>query len=182
MLRTMNVSISQILSGTPLWVFVLLGYLVWVGATRLKAGVRSLTRIWITPGIFIVWGLIGLFQRPGSFSEVLLRWAVGLVLGVALGIAFRIPMRVDRPRRLVALPGSILPLLRVLIIFGSHYVLRVAAAIHPDAGAGYLNWDIYVSGASAGYFFGWSIRFMMSYAKAPQVDLGAVPTPTPGQA
>jgi len=68
--------------------------------------------------------LIGLFQRPGSFSEVLLRWAVGLVLGGALGIAFRIPMRADRPRRLVALPGSILPLLRVLIIFGAQGYLR----------------------------------------------------------
>jgi hypothetical protein len=35
----------------------------------------------------------------------------------------------------------------------------------------YLNWDIYVSGASAGYFMGWSVRFMMSYVKAPHVDL-----------
>jgi hypothetical protein len=150
---------------------VLLAYLVWMGATRLKPGVRALSRIWITPAIFIVWGLVGLFQRPGEFSEVLTRWVVGLVLGGALGIAFRIRMQADRPRRLVLLPGSVLPLLRILIIFGAHYVLRVAAAVHPDMSATYLNWDIYVSGASAGYFAGWVVRFMMSYAKAPQVDL-----------
>jgi hypothetical protein len=86
-------------------------------------------------------------------------------------------MQADHARRRVRLPGSALPLLRILIIFGSHYVLRVAAAIHPEMGATYLSWDIYVSGASAGYFMGWSIRFMMSYAKAPPVDLAPSTVP-----
>ena len=67
----MTPSIAQILSGTPIWVFVLLAYLLWVGASRLLPGVRDLAKIWITPAIFIVWGLVGLFQRPGDFSEVL---------------------------------------------------------------------------------------------------------------
>jgi hypothetical protein len=173
----MHPTISQILSGTPIWVFALLAYLLWVGSARLKAGVRDLARIWITPAIFIVWGLVGLFQRPGDFSEVLIRWAVGFGGGAALGLAFAIPMQADHSRRRVLLPGSILPLLRILVIFGSHYVLRVAAAIHPEMSATYLNWDIYVSGASAGYFLGWSIRFMMSYAKAPQVQLESGATP-----
>jgi hypothetical protein len=80
-------------------------------------------------------------------------------------------MQADRGRRRVLLPGSLLPLLRILVIFGAHYVLRVAAAIHPDMSATYLTWDIYVSGASAGYFVGWSVRFMRSYVQAPQADL-----------
>jgi hypothetical protein len=175
----MTPSLPQILSGTPLWVFVLLAYLLFIGATRLRPGVRDLAKIWITPAIFIVWGLFGLFQRPGDFSGVLMRWAVGLVVGIALGLAFAIPMQADRAHRRVLLPGSILPLLRILIIFGSHYVLRVAAAIHPDMSATYVNWDIYVSGASAGYFMGWSVRFLTSYAKAPQIDLPAARAANP---
>ena len=167
----MNVSIAQILSGTPIWVFILLAYLIWVGAKRLRPGVRELSKIGITPAIFIVWGLIGLFQRPGDFSTVLAHWAVGALLGTALGLAVGIPMQVDRPRRLVLLPGSFLPLLRVLVIFGAHYVLRVAAAIHADMSATYWTWDIYVSGASAGYFAGWSVRFVRSYLTAPHVEL-----------
>jgi len=125
----MNVSISQILSGTPIWVFALFAFLIWTGARRLKAGVREFAKIWITPGIFIVWGLIGLFQQPGDFSDVLFHWAIGAVLGAALGLAFGIPLQADHTRRLVLLPGSVLPLLRILIIFGAHYVLRVAGAI-----------------------------------------------------
>jgi hypothetical protein len=69
------------------------------------------------------------------------------------------------------LPGSVLPLLRILIIFGAHYVLRVAATIRPDSSSTYLTWDIYVSGAGAGYFFGWSLRFIRSYRGAPSADL-----------
>ena len=88
-------------------------------------------------------------------------------------------MQADHARRRVLLPGSILPLLRILIIFGSHYVLRVAAAIQPDMSATYLSWDIYVSGASAGYFVGWSVRFMLSYKKAPQRDLPAAGAANP---
>src|SRR6202167_6179107 len=95
----MTRSIAQILAGTPIWVFVLLAYLLWIGASRLKPGVRDLARIWITPAIFIVWGLFGLFQRPGDFSEVLIRWVVGFALGAALGLAFAIPMTADRGRR-----------------------------------------------------------------------------------
>jgi uncharacterized protein DUF6622 len=167
----MNISIGRILSGTPLWVFVLFAYLIWTGAQRLKPGVRQLARIGITPAIFIIWGLIGLFQRPGDFSNVLAHWAIGAILGSALGLAVGIPMQADRGRRRVLLPGSVLPLLRILVIFGAHYVLRVAAAIHPDMSATYLTWDIYVSGASAGYFVGWSVRFMRSYIQAPQADL-----------
>jgi hypothetical protein len=168
----MHVTLSDVLSGTPKWVFVLFAYLVWVGASRLKPGVRALAKIGITPGIFILWGLIGLVHQTGDFSQILAHWAIGAVLGGALGLALAIPMQTDRARRLVLLPGSVLPLLRILLIFGAHYVLRVAAAIHPDVAATYLTWDIYVSGASAGYFIGWSVRFIQSYLHAPQLDLG----------
>jgi hypothetical protein len=41
----MTPSFSQILSSTPAWVFALLAYLLYVGATRLKPGVRNLARI-----------------------------------------------------------------------------------------------------------------------------------------
>jgi hypothetical protein len=63
--------------GTPVWVFVLLAYLVWM------------------------------------------RWMAGFLVGGALGFAFAVPMQADRAHRRVLLPGSILPLLRVIILFGA---------------------------------------------------------------
>lgn len=167
----MSPSLSNVISGTPAWVFVLLAYLLWVGTNGLKDRVRPFVKLWITPCLFILWGLLGLFERPGEFSTVFMHWLIAAVIGGALGIAVRTPVRVDRDRKLVWLPGSILPLLRVLLIFGAHYLLNVAAALQPAMQDRYMSWDIYVSGASAGYFIGWAISFMQSYKRAPQTDL-----------
>jgi hypothetical protein len=173
----MDVSVFQILSHTPPGVFILLAYLVWIGIKRLQPGVRPFARVWITPGIFIVWGIVGLFRREGDFSAVLTHWTLGALAGGVLGLAKSAKIAVDRRRQLVQFPGSALPLLRILVIFGAHYVLQVAAALHPDQRAQYLTWDTYVSGAAAGYFLGWSIRFLQAYRTAPQVELGASPGP-----
>jgi len=171
----MNVSASDVLSHTPPWVFVLFTYLVWIGLMRLRPSVRDVGKTWITPAIFVAWGVVGLFRRPGDFSYIAIHWGVAALIGGILGsLGGMKKMLVDRPRQLVRLRGSVLPLVRILVIFGAHYALQVAAAIHPDNRATFLAWDIYVSGASAGYFFGWSIRFLRAYRTAPQVDLAPV--------
>ncbi len=170
----MNVSVSEVLSHTPPWVFVLFAYLVWIGLQRLRPSVRPVGKTWITPSIFIAWGLAGLLRRPESFSFVAIHWAVAALIGGIVGSLGGMKLTVDHPRQLVLLRGSILPLLRILTVFGAHYFLQVAMALHPDNRATFTAWDIYVSGASAGYFFGWSMRFLQAYRTAPQTDLAPV--------
>lgn len=171
----MSVSTSDLVSRTPPWVFVLFAYLLWIGIMRLRPSVRDLGKTWITPGIFIAWGLVGLLRRPGDFSYVAVHWGIAAVIGGIVGSLGEMKnMVVDRPRQLVRLRGSVLPLLRILVVFGAHYLLQVAAAVHPENRGTFLAWDIYVSGASAGYFFGWSVRFLRAYRTAPQMDLAPV--------
>ena len=169
----MNTSISDVISGTPSWVFVLLAYLIWQGTNGLRPRVRPLLRVWITPGVFIIWGLVGLFERPDDFSTVFAHWLLGAVIGGVLGIAVRTPVRIDRDHKLVWRPGSILPLLRVLLIFGAHYLLNAAAALQPAMQDRYMSWDVYVSGVSAGYFIGWAIGFVQSCKHALNTDLSS---------
>lgn len=162
----MNVDLASILHGTPLWVFALFAYLLWTGIRSLTASVRKLGLIWITPAIFIVWGLIGLFARSGSVTH----WLIAAVVGGGLGALAGVSVQLDREKRLVVLPGSVFPLIRNLAIFGAHYVLAVLAALKPQMSAHYLAGDVYVSGLGAGYFVGWTIRFVMSYRQAIRRD------------
>jgi hypothetical protein len=174
-MRSMNVTVSAVLAHTPPWVFVLFSYLVVIGFTRLRPTVRQLGRIWITPMIFVAWGVAGLFKRHMELGFVLPHWLMGAVIGGAIGLlGRRMTLMVDRPRQLVLLRGSIMPLVRIVLIFGAHYLLQVGAALQPENRAVFLIWDIYVSGASAGYFVGWSVRFLQSYRTAPQADLAPV--------
>ena len=63
-----------------IWVFVLLAYLLWVGASRLKAGVRDLAKIGSPPASLSV-GL----DRPVSAAGRLLGGAHTLGVGFGLG-------------------------------------------------------------------------------------------------
>lgn len=163
----------QILRGTPMWVFALFAYLVWMGIKRLQPGVRNVRSIWVTPAIFIAWGVFGLLQRNGPFAQTVIDWLVGGALGGIFGGAPRQRLLVDRIRRRVLQPGSVIPLARNLLIFGGHYLLNVAAVVRPGLRDVLMNWDIVVSGVSAGYFIGWALRFLQSYRAAPQTDLAS---------
>jgi hypothetical protein len=43
--------------------------------------------------------------------------------------------------------------------------------MHPEARGQLAVWDFAVSGASAGYFFGWVVRFTLAYRNTPIADL-----------
>jgi len=172
----MSIAPIDIIHGTPTWVFVLFGYLVWIGIKRLQPSVRPFNRLFIVPAIFVAWGLLGLFESMGPFVPTLVRWVVAAAPGVVLGAIAAPRLQRDRQRDLVHLPPSAIPLCRNVAIFAAHYVLRVAAAIDPHARDTLLAWGICVSGASAGYFIGWALRCLQNFRTAPHTNLDAAST------
>lgn len=158
--------LTGLLHGTPIWVWVLFAYLLWGGIRRLTMSAQKISRVWITPLIFMAWGVIGLVMRSGSLSDNLLHWLGAALVGTAIGVLTRVPLQVDARKNLVVQAGSVVPLIRNVAIFGAHYVLNVLAAIKPEMSSQYMTWDVFVSGASAGYFAGWAIRFVRSYRQA----------------
>ena len=165
--------LSGLLHGTPIWVFALFGYLVWAGLRSLSLNARKVSRVWITPIIFIAWGVVGLMMRSGPLATNLFHWFVAALIGAAVGLLAGVPLQVDPSRNLVVQPGSVVPLIRNVGIFVAHYALNVLMAMKPEMSAQYITWDIYVSGASAGYFAGWALRFARSYRQALRQDSNA---------
>lgn len=162
----------DVLRGTPIWVFILFAYLLRAGLQQLQPNVRTLRRIGLVPVAFIIWGLIGLFSRAAEPEQIALCWLAGAAIGAGIAWLPALPMKIDRSRGLVWQPGSVIPLLRNMTIFLGHYLLHVAAAVHPQARVLLTAWDIVISGLSAGYFIAWSLRFAQAYAAAPGADLG----------
>lgn len=165
-----------ILVNTPWWVFLLFALLVWLGGQALRPRTLSLRRVFITPGIFILWGVVALAGRVAGAPLLLADWLVLAAIGGALAVAtVRLGgLGVDRRQGLVHFPGSVLPLLRNVAIFAAKYALAVALTFHPASRVGLSVADVAVSGLSAGYFLGWVARFVLAWRRAPDSDLSAV--------
>ena len=154
----------RILANTPIWVFVLLAYLIWQGLQALRPRTQAVWRMLIVPLVFLLMGLSRLVLAPHNTTAPLLAWLVALVLFAALGFCGgpRL-LAVDRQNGRVTRPGSIGPLLRNLTVFSLQYAVAVATAMKLEPHAAVAIIGHAVSGASAGYFSGWTAALWRRY-------------------
>jgi hypothetical protein len=156
-----------VLQHTPWWVFALFALLVVLGIQALRPRVISLWRLLVTPTVFIGWGIFSLFLRLDvSAAPFVFDWLATALAGGALAW---ITLRSDAMRieaNGIARPGSILPLVRNLLIFSAKYALAVAALFNPAHRLELAFLDVAVSGASAGYFLGWVAQLALLYRRS----------------
>lgn len=154
----------RILANTPIWVFVLLAYLVWQGLQALRARTQAVWRMMIVPLVFFLMGLSRLVLAHDNAIAPLLAWLVALALFATLGL-FNAPrlLAVDRQAGTVTRPGSVGPLLRNLTVFSLQYGVAVATAMKLEPHAAVAIIGHAVSGASAGYFSGWTAALWRRY-------------------
>jgi hypothetical protein len=162
------------LAGTPLWVWALLALLLYLGIRALRPSTAPLWRIAILPTVFFVWGLYGLYAMHAFTVQRILPWAAALAAGtvIGIGIAGRHPIRADKARNLVYLPGSALTLLLGLAIFAIKYVFGVLHAIAPARFAEPQLWltELAVSGVLTGMFIGRFAGLWRQYRAAPPAN------------
>jgi len=141
-----------ILTHTPFWVFVLLAYLIWQGLQALRSRTQAVWRMLVVPLVFFLMGLSRLVLAHDNATAPLFAWLAALALFMALGL-FNGPrlLAVDRQTGTVTRPGSVGPLLRNLAVFSLQYGVAVAIIGHA------------VSGASTGYFSGWTAALWRRY-------------------
>ncbi len=163
--------IFRIVTHTPVWVFFGLAYLVWVGIKGLGTRTLPMARVWLTPAIFILWSLSSVVGGHG-LGAISVAWIAGALLCAGPG-ALTSPRHIDVDRALgrVRFRGSPFPLIRNLLIFSARYVLGVMTATGAGDHASIALCSAGVSGASAGYFIGWSVMFWRRLGRAPAMAL-----------
>lgn len=156
----------------PWYVSALFVVLVLLGTQALRDRTISLRRVLITPVIFIGWGLIAVAGQSVSSPLFVTVWLIAATMGTALAVmtARFDRVRFEPARQMVSLPRSTVPLARNLLIFTAKYAIGVALALAPTAHVPLAIVDIAISGASAGYFFGWVARLMAAYRRTAAPD------------
>jgi hypothetical protein len=163
--------IVTILSHTPIWVWVLLAFLISRGVAAMSPREVSANRMLIIPVVFLVWGLTGMFGGDGLAYKLAL-FAGGVLAGLACGraLASLLPApRLSRTTGLLAMPGSPMPLILIGLAFATKYIGTVALALNPDL---VVHAEISaamaaVGGLFAGLFWG---RTLGQFARALQAD------------
>ena len=160
-----------VLSHTPRWVFVLLAYLVWQGIKAMQSRTMPIWRALIVPAVFIVWGVsrIGLGHQDSVWP--LIAWIAAALALMPVGLLSPRSFEVDHTSGEIIRPGSVFPLIRNMIVFALQYTVAVIAAIDPDGRTAAAVTGRAISGATAGYFVGWTIALLRQYWRKRQTDL-----------
>jgi hypothetical protein len=155
-------SFQEILLGTPTWVWVLLAVLVSRGMMAMKGGTAPLSKLGVVPAVFAGWGLLHLLADPATGWTTASMWLAGGALGVGIGaaIAKRSGLSVDRGERTVTLPGSMVPLVLILLTFAMKFWIgfELATTAHIGVDSTFVVLNGLVTGAVAGIFAG---RFLI---------------------
>ncbi len=172
-------ALSMVLRGTPTWVWGLLAALVALGLSQARTRDISLARMAIMPlamPALSIWGMVSAFRASPLFPWVLLAWALGVVLMVALVGPRPAPAgsRFDAATRSFHVPGSWAPLGLILAIFAVKYVVGADLAMQPEL-AHDGTYTLVVGalyGVFSGGFMGRAARLWLLVRRAPQA--GAV--------
>jgi hypothetical protein len=154
----------RIFANTPPWVWALLAYLIWQGAQAMRRRTQPIWRMLIVPLVFFLMGLSRLMTARDSGVEPLVAWLAAAVLFAWLALSYPPQLlAVDRKNRTVTRPGSIAPLVRNITVFVLQYGVAVATAMKLEPHAAVAIIGHAVSGASAGYFSGWTVALLRRY-------------------
>jgi hypothetical protein len=166
----------RILINTPLWVWPLLAYLIWQGAQALRIRTQPIWRMLIVPLVFFLMGLSRLATARDNGLEPLLAWLAAVLLFAWLGVSRRPQLlAIDRKSGTVTRPGSAMPLVRNITVFLLQYGVAVANAMKLEPHAAVAIIGHAVSGASAGYFSGWTAALLRRYRDFDAATTGAEP-------
>src|SRR4051794_591212 len=153
----------QILIHTPIWVFALFAYLVWLGIKAMQPRTTTIWRSLIVPAIFIVWGLSRLLSDYQHGMAPLVSWIIAALALASVGLLTARPFELDHVTGQIHRPGSPIPLVRNVTIFALQYTVAVIAAVHPEGLTVVPLFGRAISAAMTGYFIGRTIALLRQY-------------------
>ncbi|TQM08291.1 hypothetical protein FB552_1373 [Stenotrophomonas maltophilia] len=158
--------LQQLASQTPIWVWLLLAFLVTRGIAAMKPAQTSLQKLAIVPGLFAVWGAWSISHRFGASLIAWSEWLAGIATGATLAwlLLSRLKLTLDRSTGKLwrSADFSLLPLL--LVTFLVKYSFEVAFAVSPTltASAGFSAAYLLLTGGFTGVFVGKYCRYLAS--------------------
>ncbi len=168
--------LGAVLHNTPRFVWVIFGVLVAIGVSQSRDREASLLRVAFMPVVmtaFGIWGMTAAFGASPMFGDAMLIWMLALSVSFATVGTMRAPAgaQYHPATRSFFLPGSWTPLLLIVGIFLTRYVVNVDLAMQPTL-ARHVEYTLLVSvvyGLCSGIFVGRTARLWRLAADSTRV-------------
>ena len=126
-----DITAIDIITHTPLWVWPLLAYTLFVGWRMTRDRIVAPWRLFIMPAIAAPLAMASLLSSGNTLAEL-----AGFATGVASGVVAGLTVARRRPARLrddgrLALSGDWLPLALMIGLFAVRYASGIAVGIDP---------------------------------------------------
>jgi hypothetical protein len=163
--------IQQIISHTPVYVWALLAFLIYRGFLASRDREISLLKLSIVPLVMMGLSLSGLNGHGVLGAGVWGVWAAGLLAGAAITWKLQqgTGIVVNRAAGTLFQRGSWTPLVLMMAIFGTKYMVAVFSAMHPEAPR-QLMFALSVTtlyGLFSGVFAGRMARYVAAWLQQP---------------
>lgn len=158
--------ILQIIQHTPIWVFVLLIGLVFLGYTQTKDRKVKSKSIFILPTAMILLSLFGVLSAFGTIIVALALWFIGGFMFLLIGLKLSFPenIKYNESEDVFYISGSWIPMVLILIIFCIKYFVGVAIARELSIinELGFIMTISFLYGSLSGIFLSRSLVIMQS--------------------
>jgi hypothetical protein len=161
----------QVLIHTPIWVFPLFAYLIWLGIKAMRPRTVTIWRSLIVPAVFIVWGLSRLLSRQQDVFWPLVTWLAAAAVLLLIGLLTAQPFELDHTAGEIKRPGSWMPLIRNVTVFALQYTVAVISAVDPHDATTAAIVGRAISGGTTGYFLGRTVAMLRQYFRQRKADL-----------
>ncbi len=167
--------ISSIVSGTPSWVWIVFIFVLYRGLQACKLRTFSVYKLGIIPTLFLALSIQGICTLQCPMPGMWILWCAGLLLGIVQGwfIFTTSPIKADKKKCLITIPGSPLILVLSFIIFASKYYMGYLAATNPALllQTHMMTIRILFSSLMPGLLIGRTARYIHLYTNATHTDL-----------
>ncbi len=156
------------LKDTPVWVWILLAFLLRRGFAALYDREMTTGRLFFLPVLFLVWGAYGVITETKLAGVSLTMMAAGLFAGTALGYKLwssQPPLRNSDNPGMIIRAGTPLTLGLIVIAFCMKFILTTAIYMQPGLGASASFCMLFggMTGLVDGVFWGGTLRLFIPY-------------------
>ncbi|MES2160981.1 MAG: DUF6622 family protein [Pseudomonadota bacterium] len=159
--------IQQIVSHTPTYVWALLAFLLYRGVLASRDREIALRKLFIIPVVMLWLSLSSMTLHGALGGGVWGVWTLGVAAGAALTwkLGSGAVIAVDRAAGTVRQRGSWAPLMLMIAIFVTKYVVAVTTAMHPELqqNLAFASTVTLLFGLFNGVFIGRVARYMAAW-------------------